>query len=273
MKFTELEVKVFNTIAAESMSGGLLDTSELCEATGISKHSVGGVIASLVKKGKIEVEYGEDHAEICGDAVYWPVHPEHGACFWSDVISIDEYQELLLTEGENRVETEDAAPYESSQEHEDTDERAAEDKIIAEAKRIIKRRFKALEPAITTPHLSCSRIQEYLHIQQHGEPYESFGAVFLDKRYCPREIAELFTGSIDSAPIYPRIVVERALKAQAASVVVFHNHPSGVPEPTESDLEITRKLKDALNLVDIRLLDHFIVADGGTVSLALRGLV
>jgi DNA repair protein RadC len=84
---------------------------------------------------------------------------------------------------------------------------------------------------------------------------------------------ELFQGTIDGATVYPRVVAERALKLGAAALIVAHNHPSGVGEPSMADQAITRRLKDALELLDIRLLDHFVVGDGRPVSMAARGLI
>jgi DNA repair protein RadC len=84
---------------------------------------------------------------------------------------------------------------------------------------------------------------------------------------------ELFYGTIDGASVHPREVVRRALELRAAAVIFAHNHPSGVAEPSQADLRITQRLKDALALVDVRVLDHLIVGDGEGVSLAERGLL
>ena len=84
---------------------------------------------------------------------------------------------------------------------------------------------------------------------------------------------ELFQGTIDGASIHPRVVVQQAMEANAAAVVFFHNHPSGVAEPSHADEAITRRLKDALALVDVRVLDHFVVSAGESVSFAQRGLL
>ena len=84
---------------------------------------------------------------------------------------------------------------------------------------------------------------------------------------------ELFQGTVDGTSVYPRVVVQEALEVNAAAVILYHNHPSGVAEPSQADEMITRRLKAALELVDIRLLDHFVVATGDSVSLAARGLI
>ena len=84
---------------------------------------------------------------------------------------------------------------------------------------------------------------------------------------------ELFQGTIDGASIHPRVVVQLALTMNAAALVLFHNHPSGVAEPSHADEAITQRLKNALALVDVRVLDHFVVSAGESVSFAERGLV
>jgi len=102
---------------------------------------------------------------------------------------------------------------------------------------------------------------------------EIFLSLYLDNRHRVIADEELFKGTIDGAMVYPRIVAERALRHNAAAVIIAHNHPSGVAEPSRADEAITARLRDALALFDIRLLDHFIVGEGRPVSLAERGLV
>jgi DNA repair protein RadC len=102
---------------------------------------------------------------------------------------------------------------------------------------------------------------------------EVFGSVFLDNRHRILALRELFQGTIDGASIHPRVVVQQALELNAAAMVFFHNHPSGVAEPSHADEAITRRLKDALALVDVRVLDHFVVAAGESVSFAEKGLI
>jgi DNA repair protein RadC len=104
-------------------------------------------------------------------------------------------------------------------------------------------------------------------------PHEVFCCLFLDTRHRLIRYEELFRGTIDGATVYPREVVKRALAHNASAVIVGHNHPSGVSEPSEADRSITLKLAKALALVEIRLLDHVVVSRGGHVSLAERGLV
>lgn len=104
-------------------------------------------------------------------------------------------------------------------------------------------------------------------------PHEVFGCLFLDTRHRIIRYEELFRGTIDGAAVYPREVLKRALHHNASAVIVGHNHPSGVAEPSEADRCITRKLVKALTLVDVRLLDHVVVTRGAHVSLAERGWV
>ena len=102
---------------------------------------------------------------------------------------------------------------------------------------------------------------------------EVFAALFLDNKNRVIIYEELFYGTIDSASVYPRIVAQKALQYNAAAVIVAHNHPSGVAEPSRGDESITLRLKEALALVEVQLLDHIVVGDGKCVSLAERGVI
>jgi len=104
-------------------------------------------------------------------------------------------------------------------------------------------------------------------------PHEVFAALFLDTRHRALAFEEMFAGTIDGAEVHPREVVRRALAHNAAAVIVGHNHPSGCPDPSAADRAVTQRLKQALSLVEIRLLDHFVVGDGEPVSMAARGMV
>jgi len=103
--------------------------------------------------------------------------------------------------------------------------------------------------------------------------HELFCCIFLDNRHRVLRFDELFRGTIDGTSVYPREVVKEALSVNAAAVILAHNHPSGVAEPSQADERITQRLKSALELVDIRLLDHLIIGAGRATSLASRGLL
>ncbi|MCO4812789.1 MAG: DNA repair protein RadC, partial [Gammaproteobacteria bacterium] len=113
----------------------------------------------------------------------------------------------------------------------------------------------------------------YLQARMRHLDHELFCCLFLDNRHRVLSFNELFRGTIDGTSVYPREVVKEALAINAAAVILAHNHPSGVAEPSQADERITRRLKSALDLVDIRLLDHLIIGDGRTTSLASRGLI
>ena len=103
--------------------------------------------------------------------------------------------------------------------------------------------------------------------------HEVFCCLFLDNRHRVLRFDEMFRGTIDGTSVYPREVVKEALAINAAAVILAHNHPSGVAEPSQADERITRRLKSALELVDIRLLDHLIIGEGRATSMATRGLL
>ena len=115
--------------------------------------------------------------------------------------------------------------------------------------------------------------QAYLRLRLADKQAEIFGCLYLDNRHRVLELCELFHGTIDGTSVYPRVVVQQALEVNAAAVILFHNHPSGVAEPSQADERITRRLKSALELIDVRVLDHFIVAAGDSVSMAARGIL
>jgi DNA repair protein RadC len=115
--------------------------------------------------------------------------------------------------------------------------------------------------------------REFLRMQLRDLPHEVFCCVFLDNRHRVLAFEELFRGTIDGASVHPREVVKRALAKNAAAVILAHNHPSGIAEPSQADELITRRLKEALGLVDIRVLDHLVIGDGVCESFAERGLL
>lgn len=120
---------------------------------------------------------------------------------------------------------------------------------------------------------SVADTRRYLTAKLRHEPHEVFGCLFLDNRHRVIHFETLFQGTIDGASVHPRHVVKRALHHNAAAVILAHNHPSGVAEPSRADEQITLRLKEALALIDVRVLDHFIVGDGESVSFAERGLL
>lgn len=123
------------------------------------------------------------------------------------------------------------------------------------------------------PLKAPSEAAQLLQAELADLPHEVFGCLYLDTRHRLIGFERLFRGTIDGATVHPREVVKRALHHNAAALIVGHNHPSGVAEPSESDRGITRRLGDALGLVDIRLLDHLIVSRASHVSLAERGWI
>jgi DNA repair protein RadC len=124
-------------------------------------------------------------------------------------------------------------------------------------------------PSLGSPRATCDFLTAKLRDLEH----EVFCCLYLDKRHRLIEFQELFRGTIDGASVHPREIVKLALQRNSAAVIVAHNHPSGIAEPSHADELITQRVKEALALVDIRLLDHIIVGDGVSVSLADRGLL
>lgn len=122
---------------------------------------------------------------------------------------------------------------------------------------------------LTDPH----NVRKYLATRLHAFKYEVFACLFLDNRHRVIAFEELFRGTIDGAAVYPREIVRRVLEHNAAAVIFAHNHPSGSSEPSHADRALTSKLCDALKLIDVRVLDHFVVGDGEPVSFAERGLI
>jgi len=114
---------------------------------------------------------------------------------------------------------------------------------------------------------------DYLRARIGAYPYEVFACVFLDNRHRILGFEELFRGTIDGASVHPREVVRRCLAHNAAAVILAHNHPSGVAEPSQADRAITAELKRALETIQVRVLDHFIVGAGAPTSFAARGLL
>jgi DNA repair protein RadC len=144
--------------------------------------------------------------------------------------------------------------------------------IVQAALELTRRHYRqelSYGPALESP----AATRAFLVAQLRDKPYEVFCVLFLDNRHRLIAFDELFRGTIDGASVHPREVVRQALQRNAAAVILAHNHPSGVAEPSQADELITLRLKDALGLVDIRVLDHLIVGGNRCVSLAERGAI
>ncbi|HHT8993551.1 TPA: RadC family protein [Burkholderia cenocepacia] len=145
---------------------------------------------------------------------------------------------------------------------------ATADQILEAARQAIEHK-KQRGASFTSP----SAVKEYLRAKLAGYEHEVFAVLFLDTRHCLIEYVEMFHGTIDGASVYPREVVKEALRHNAAAVIVSHNHPSGNPEPSGADKALTQRLKEALALVDVRVLDHVIVGGSNATSFAEHGLL
>lgn len=122
--------------------------------------------------------------------------------------------------------------------------------------------------------LSCSEeVADHLKHQLRDQQREVFAVLLLDTRHRVIRYEELFYGTLNGASVHPRELVKNVLSHNAAAVIIAHNHPSGIAEPSQSDLAITKRIKNALELIDVKLLDHLIIGDGEFVSLGDRGLL
>ncbi|HNR91478.1 MAG TPA: DNA repair protein RadC [Dokdonella sp.] len=137
----------------------------------------------------------------------------------------------------------------------------------------IGRRYLDAELRVGEGLTDPSTSARFLKAQLGAYPYEVFACLFLDNRHRVLAFEELFRGSIDGASVHPREVVRHCLRHNAAAVIFAHNHPSGVTEPSSADRAITLRLREALALVDVRVLDHFVVGAGTPTSLAQRGMI
>ena len=136
------------------------------------------------------------------------------------------------------------------------------------ATRYLEERVRRSDPLTSPSHTS-----QYLCARLRSRPHEVFACLFLDNQNRVISFEEMFRGTIDHANVHPREVAKRALEVNAAAVIVAHNHPSGVAEPSGTDRAITSRLRDAMALVDVRLLDHFVIGEGEVVSFAERGWI
>lgn len=140
--------------------------------------------------------------------------------------------------------------------------------VVEMARRALKEEIAARD-ALSSPQA----VRDYLRLHLGALPHEIFLGLFLDAQNRIIASEELFRGTLSQTSVYPREVVKRALHHNAAALIFAHNHPSGVAEPSNADQLLTQALKSALGLVDVRVLDHFVVAGNGVVSFAERGMV
>jgi DNA repair protein RadC len=147
-------------------------------------------------------------------------------------------------------------------------DRCNEDLILQQAQAIIENRYIRGQQL-----LSVMDVRDYLMVKLAPLEHEVFGCLLLDNQQRILAYQELFRGTINGVNVYPREVVKLSLRHNAAALILVHNHPSGELEPSQADLAITKRLVSALELVDVRVLDHFIVAGTQTVSMMERGLL
>lgn len=142
-----------------------------------------------------------------------------------------------------------------------------------EQQSVIQLAMGVLKSRMATGELMTSpdKVKQYFQLKLGEEPNETFAVLFLTNRHMVISYEELFHGTIDGASVHPRVVAQRCLLLNASAVIFAHNHPSGIAEPSQADIQITQRLKEALALVDVRVLDHIVVGAGGIISLAERG--
>ncbi|WP_246131743.1 JAB domain-containing protein [Pistricoccus aurantiacus] len=146
---------------------------------------------------------------------------------------------------------------------------ADQEQIISAAYRVLESKWLPKGAKLTCP----TRVREYLTMHLSEKEHEVFCVLFLDSQHRAISFDEMFQGTIDSASVYPREVVKRALQHNAGAVILAHNHPSGDPEPSAADRRITTRLVEALGLIECRVLDHFIVGRQPAYSFAEHGLL
>ncbi len=146
--------------------------------------------------------------------------------------------------------------------------RAEVQAVLELARRALAQTLQA-QPVFDAPQ----KVKDYCSLKLAGLPYEVFAVLFLDAQNRLLRMEEMFRGTLSQTSVYPREVARRALQLNAGAVIVSHNHPSGVAEPSRTDELMTQNLKAALRLIDVQLLDHLVVARSGIVSFAERGLL
>ena len=143
-----------------------------------------------------------------------------------------------------------------------------DDEIVDKAEKILRRKLQR-GAALSSP----DAVRRWLNLALAEKTHETFHVTYLDSQHRVLGHEALFEGTIDGAAVYPRRVVERSLHHNAAAIICSHNHPSGVAEPSAADRRITERIQSALALIDVRVLDHFIVTGGDTYSFAESGLI
>ena len=150
-----------------------------------------------------------------------------------------------------------------------TGEYLTDDEIIQMALSVLTHRFSLKKTALNSP----GTVRDYLRLTLADREHEIFAAVFLDSQHRVIACEEIFRGTLTQTSVYPREIVKASLHHNCAAIIFAHNHPSGVAEPSQSDRMLTDALKQALSLVDVRVLDHFIVAENEILSFAERGII
>lgn len=151
-----------------------------------------------------------------------------------------------------------------------TTERAVSpDEIVATAKKLITKRFNRKFDVLSSPEMT----RDFLILHLAPAEQEIFAVIFMDNRHRVIAYEPMFYGTIDGTSVHPREIAKRALQHNAAAIIVAHNHPSGEPEPSQSDRNLTRRLVDTLALLDIRVLDHHVIGGETTISFAERGWI
>ena len=144
-----------------------------------------------------------------------------------------------------------------------------EDWIVQQAIVLLERRVFKAGPRLERP----DAVRDYLRLKLVAEPNEIFVVVFMNSMHDVLAVEPMFHGTINATSVYPRVVLQRALQLNAAAVIFAHQHPSGTTEPSNADRLLTEQLKTALALIDVRVLDHFVIGQGTPYSFAESGLL
>ena len=177
----------------------------------------------------------------------------------------------------NKIRSEEATPYEAASALTPRPSKPAAIPMLPDDNTTIALALMILEDRMTKPEATIysnpGSVKDFLKLKLRHHPAEVFAVMFLTNRHRLLEYRELFRGTIDGASVHPREVVRAAINCNAAAVVLAHNHPSGDSTPSQADFKITNRLKDALALIDVRVLDHIIVGEGEPYSMAQAGMI